>query len=112
VSRSEIAMSRPAKGEAGKTGEWRSKRPVMDAEVCTAVKQDRIVCQLCWVYCPDASVARGVPPTFDYDYCKGCGICSEVCPSGAISMIPEAIHGVCAMPDSPAATSAEEAEDA
>jgi ferredoxin len=47
---------------------------------------------------------------FDYDYCKGCGICSEICPSGSISMEPEALHGVCALPDDPA--NAEEAADA
>ncbi|WP_205410432.1 4Fe-4S binding protein [Corynebacterium pollutisoli] len=26
---------------------------------------------------------------FKYDSCKGCGICAEECPCGAISMIPE-----------------------
>lgn len=112
MSRSEIAMSRPATGEAGKTGEWRSKRPVMEAALCSAVKLGRETCQFCWAYCPDASVARGVPPTFDYDHCKGCGICAEMCPTGAISMAPEAIHGVCAMPDDASPTPAEEAEDA
>jgi ferredoxin len=27
---------------------------------------------------------------FSYDHCKGCGICSQVCPTGAITMIEEA----------------------
>jgi NADPH-dependent glutamate synthase beta subunit-like oxidoreductase len=27
---------------------------------------------------------------FDLDYCKGCGICVEECPCGAIEMVPEA----------------------
>jgi Pyruvate/2-oxoacid:ferredoxin oxidoreductase delta subunit len=27
----------------------------------------------------------------DLDYCKGCGICVEECPSGAIRMVPEEI---------------------
>lgn len=92
---SEIAMSAPAKGEAGRTGDWRSKRPVMTAETCLAVKKGALTCQICWAYCPDASIARGVPPVFDYDHCKGCGICAELCPSGAIEMVPEAEHGVC-----------------
>lgn len=93
----EIAQSRPAPGEAGRTGDWRAKRPEMDASACSAVKQGVVVCQLCWAYCPDSSVARGVPPTFDYEYCKGCGICAEMCPTKAITMAPEAEHGVCAL---------------
>jgi len=32
---------------------------------------------------------RNVLPKFDYDYCKGCGICAEECPVRAISMTPE-----------------------
>ena len=27
----------------------------------------------------------------DYDFCKGCGICAEECPCGAIQMQPEEI---------------------
>ncbi len=27
---------------------------------------------------------------FDLDYCKGCGVCAEECPSDAISMVKEA----------------------
>ncbi len=91
----EISQSRPAKGEAGRTGDWRSRRPVLDAGTCPAAKQGRETCQICWVYCPDATIARGVPPVIDLEYCKGCGICAEVCPTGAIAMTPEAEHGVC-----------------
>jgi Pyruvate/2-oxoacid:ferredoxin oxidoreductase delta subunit len=28
---------------------------------------------------------------FNLDYCKGCGVCAQECPCGAIQMIPEAI---------------------
>jgi Pyruvate/2-oxoacid:ferredoxin oxidoreductase delta subunit len=28
---------------------------------------------------------------FNYDYCKGCGLCAQECPCGAIAMVPEAI---------------------
>lgn len=57
------------------TGAWRSMRPVHDMEQCTH-------CLICWVYCPDASiiVEDGRWVRFDYDHCKGCGICAEVCP--------------------------------
>jgi len=94
---SEIAMSRPASGEAGRTGDWRNKRPVMTPEVCLAVKKGEVTCQLCWVYCPDACISQGVGPAIDLEYCKGCGICAEVCPADAIEMRPEATHGVCTL---------------
>jgi pyruvate ferredoxin oxidoreductase delta subunit len=92
---SEIAMSKPSAGEAGATGDWRSKRPVMDATLCLAVKAGKETCQICWAYCPDACIARGIGPVIDLTYCKGCGICAEVCPAGCIAMVPEAEHGVC-----------------
>lgn len=98
--RSEISMSKPARGEAGRTGDWRSSRPVLvDREACLAVKAGKVTCQLCWVYCPDACVTRGIGPEFDLEYCKGCGICARECPADAIEMQPEAVHGVCAMPE-------------
>jgi len=28
---------------------------------------------------------------FSYDFCKGCGLCAQECPCGAIMMVPEAI---------------------
>ena len=39
--------------------------------------------------CPDSSIpvdADGKRTDFDYDHCKGCGICAEVCPFKAIEM--------------------------
>lgn len=90
-----IAMSKPAVGEAGRTGDWRGKRPVLVRELCSAVKLGKESCQLCWVYCPDACVTRGIGPEFDLEHCKGCGICAEMCPTGAITMEPEETHGAC-----------------
>lgn len=48
-------------------------------------------CDNCFGVCPDNAILK-IRPTeyeFKYDYCKGCGICAEECPCGAISMIPE-----------------------
>ena len=47
---------------------------------------------LCWLYCPDAAVLVDgeVFEGFDYDLCKDCELCAEMCPAeGAIEMVPE-----------------------
>jgi 2-oxoacid:acceptor oxidoreductase delta subunit (pyruvate/2-ketoisovalerate family) len=51
-------------------------------------------CDNCYGACPDNAVIKtgpGGPGDYeiDYDYCKGCGICAEECPCGAIAMVPE-----------------------
>ena len=49
-------------------------------------------CDNCYGLCPDNAVvklAAGDRYEIDYDYCKGCGICAEECPCGAIAMEPE-----------------------
>ncbi len=83
------AHSKLCKGEAGKTGTWRSYRPVIDHEICTPSKSKKPSCFLCWLYCPEGVVKRSIPVVIDYDYCKGCGICAEECPSKAIKMVEE-----------------------
>jgi NADPH-dependent glutamate synthase beta subunit-like oxidoreductase len=53
-------------------------------------------CDNCYGVCPDNAVIK-LEPTgsyqyeYDLDYCKGCGICAEECPCGAIEMVPEEI---------------------
>jgi 2-oxoacid:acceptor oxidoreductase delta subunit (pyruvate/2-ketoisovalerate family) len=49
-------------------------------------------CDNCYGVCPDNAVIkvdgeRGY--AIDLDYCKGCGLCAEECPAGAIVMEPE-----------------------
>lgn len=83
------AMAAPSAGEAGLTGQWRTSRPLVDAAKCTASKSKKMVCMQCWTYCPEAVIPKEVPIRIDLDYCKGCGICAEVCPSGAIRMVSE-----------------------
>jgi NADPH-dependent glutamate synthase beta subunit-like oxidoreductase len=49
-------------------------------------------CDNCYGVCPDNAVLKVDEAdgyAFDLDYCKGCGICVEECPCGAIEMIPE-----------------------
>ena len=51
-------------------------------------------CDNCYGVCPDNAVIKLGPGNrfrFDYDYCKGCGLCAAECPCGAIDMVPEAI---------------------
>ena len=51
-------------------------------------------CDNCFGVCPDNAVIKLGPSQryeFDYDFCKGCGICVTECPCGAIDMIPERI---------------------
>jgi pyruvate ferredoxin oxidoreductase delta subunit len=65
----------PGSAAKYKTGSWRSRRPIWDKDKCTS-------CLTCWIYCPDSSVivenqkVMGI----NLDYCKGCGICANVCP--------------------------------
>ena len=75
-----LAISRPAEGAAGKSGSWRTFRPVVDREKCNE-------CGLCRLYCPDGAIS--VDLEIDLDYCKGCGICAEECPKKAITMVRE-----------------------
>ena len=48
-------------------------------------------CDNCFGVCPDNAVTKLAAGEYEfkYDYCKGCGICAEECPCGAISMVPE-----------------------
>ena len=51
-------------------------------------------CDNCYGVCPDNAVIKlgsGKRFRFNYDYCKGCGVCAQECPCGAIKMIPEEI---------------------
>ncbi len=51
-------------------------------------------CDNCYGVCPDNAVIKLGPGNgfeFNYDYCKGCGICAHECPCGAITMTAEAI---------------------
>ncbi|CAA7618080.1 FAD-dependent oxidoreductase [Magnetospirillum sp. UT-4] len=55
-----------------------------------------LACDNCWTLCPDNAVVKttelasdGSHYVFDYDYCKGCGLCAKECPCGYIDMVPD-----------------------
>jgi pyruvate ferredoxin oxidoreductase delta subunit len=70
------------------TGDWRLKKPIWNYIKC-------INCLTCWVYCPDSSIKlasnnnKTVVNGINYNYCKGCGICANVCKLKAIVMKEE-----------------------
>jgi len=51
-------------------------------------------CDNCYGVCPDNAVIKlgaGKRFAFNYEYCKGCGICVTECPCGAIDMVRETV---------------------
>lgn len=65
------------------TGNWRTVRPLVDAEKCT-------YCGLCALYCPpQCMLSRGDYFEPNLEYCKGCGICAVECKQTAITMVTE-----------------------
>ena len=51
-------------------------------------------CDNCYGVCPDNAIIKlgpGKKFNINYEYCKGCGICANECPCGAIDMVPESI---------------------
>ena len=83
-------MASPSLGEAGKTGQWRTQRPVIDHSRCIPEKNNTQGCLRCWLYCPEAVIPKSIPVEINLTYCKGCGLCAAECASGAITMVPEA----------------------
>ncbi|MFW9911474.1 MAG: 4Fe-4S dicluster-binding protein [Promethearchaeota archaeon] len=72
------------------TGGWRAERPIHDDTNCLWMKNG--TCGRCWIFCPDMAVrlienedgTRSYE--YNYDYCKGCGICANECPTDSIHM--------------------------
>lgn len=79
-----LYIDKPGSAIRNRTGDWRTYRPVTDNKKC-------IKCAICWLYCPDASRYKRKDGYYDTDlyHCKGCGICKDVCPTEAITMVLE-----------------------
>jgi pyruvate ferredoxin oxidoreductase delta subunit len=62
---------------------WRVMRPILSNDKC-------VKCLKCWILCPEGTIDKEEGDlTIDYNYCKGCGICAEECPTKAITMVRE-----------------------
>jgi len=63
-------------------GDWRVEKPIFNEDFC-------IHCQFCWIYCPDTSIISKDKKFdhIDYDHCKGCGVCADVCPTNPKSLL-------------------------
>ena len=75
---------------------------VQDLDTGTALYEARrclscggcISCDNCFALCPDNAVIKLGPEkayAVDLDYCKGCGLCVEECPTGSMTMEPEEV---------------------
>ena len=66
------------------TGDWRLMIPGFVEEKCTH-------CLLCFPVCADSAipVKDEKRMDFDFDHCKGCGVCYKSCPFGAITFVKE-----------------------
>jgi pyruvate ferredoxin oxidoreductase delta subunit len=64
------------------TGDWKTYQPLRDVKKCTK-------CLLCTLFCPDGAIHWNEEKgdiEFDLNFCKGCGICANECPTKAIEM--------------------------
>jgi len=75
------AIADPGTSVVNLTGGWRTEIPRIEQILC-------IRCFNCLIYCPESSVHYSEKGAieFDYDYCKGCGICANECSGHAIYM--------------------------
>ena len=86
---SELPLKERIKSFAEITGGFNKKEVTAESERCLSCG----ICSLCgncWLFCPDACViSKDGEYEINYDYCKGCGVCANECPSSAIVMVVE-----------------------
>ena len=74
----------PGNSIKNKTGSWRTFRPILDNNKC-------VKCENCYIFCPEGAIQEDENGNFkiNYDYCKGCLICTNECPVNAITKVRE-----------------------
>jgi pyruvate ferredoxin oxidoreductase delta subunit len=80
---------KPSESKGDKTGSWRTLvRPQYLHKNC-------IACRMCVMICPEGCVKGKEKNAFsvDFTFCKGCGVCAEICPKQDIIMVPEEQEG-------------------
>ena len=77
-------VTEPGSSREYRTGDWRSQKPTYDFNKC-------IKCGLCQIYCPEGCIGQNTEGYFQANlyWCKGCGICSQECPTRVITMVNE-----------------------
>lgn len=78
-------IAKPGSSQKNKTGSWRTEsKPKFLQTNC-------IACRLCVLICPEGCIQGDQKNTFNcnYDYCKGCGNCVEICPKQDIVMVKQ-----------------------
>ncbi|WP_024832498.1 4Fe-4S binding protein [Ruminiclostridium josui] len=63
-------------------GNWKTVKPVINNGKC-------IMCRQCEEYCPTGiiSIDNENKISIDYNFCKGCGICANICRKNYILMV-------------------------
>ena len=74
-------IDEPGNAREAKKSSFRNFKPVTDYSKC-------IKCGRCWMFCPDIAFEPNKDGTFKNieRFCKGCGICANVCPVKCIKM--------------------------
>jgi len=93
IMRPVLEMLRRQSGFSEVVGNLTEEQAKFEARRCMSCG-NCFECDNCYGMCPDNAITNlgtGKGFEFKYDYCKGCGLCVNECPCGAIKMVPEDI---------------------
>ena len=94
--RTEAPLASPAERQASQVTEvtlaYSREQAVAEADRCMSCGVCN-GCDNCYIVCPDVSVMRDTRQNGHYSirthYCKGCLVCVQECPTGALERVPE-----------------------